>query len=302
MRRRVGDGVGEAARRLEAAGVGFGHGTTDAMQEALWMAAHVLGRDWHALNASLGDPLPAAADAALAKLVEQRIATRKPLAYLLHEAWLGPHRFYVDERVIVPRSFIFELLQNGDRPLGPLSGLQKQTKWSVPESVLDLCTGSGCLAILAALAWPGARVEAADISADALAVARRNVDDYGLGDRVSLLRSDMFAALGGRTYDLVLSNPPYVKAASMKRLPQEYRREPALALASGEDGLDHVRVILRKAHAHLRPGGLLVVEVGHNRKALEKAFPTLPFEWPRTSAGRNHVFALPREALPAGGG
>jgi ribosomal protein L3 glutamine methyltransferase len=299
MRRRVGDGVREAARRLEAAGVGFGHGTTDATQEALWMAAHVLGRDWHALTASLDDPLPAAADAALGKLAEQRIATRKPLAYLLHEAWLGPHRFYVDERVIVPRSFIFELLLEGQGTFR--RGLDSRLRGN-DVRVLDLCTGSGCLAILAALAWPRARVDAADISPEALAVARRNVVDYRLGERVSLVRSDMFAALGGRTYGLIVSNPPYVKAASMKRLPQEYRREPALALASGADGLDHVRVILRKSRAHLAPGGLLLVEVGHNRKALEKAFPDLPFEWPRTSGGRNHVFSLPREALPAGDG
>jgi len=289
MKRRIGAAVREAAQRLESAGVAFGHGTTDATQEALWMAAHALGRDWQALNASLDDPLPAAADAALAQLVEQRIATRKPLAYLLHEAWLGPHRFYVDERVIVPRSFIFELIEGGALP-------------QPRGAVLDLCTGSGCLAILAALKWPRAHVDAVDISADALDVARRNVDDYRLGERVNLVRSDMFAALGGRTYGLIVSNPPYVKAAAMKRLPREYRREPALALASGADGLDHVRVILRKARAHLDPGGLLVVEVGHNRKALEKAFPGLAFEWPRTSGGRNHVFSLAREALPAGSG
>ncbi|HET6265084.1 MAG TPA: 50S ribosomal protein L3 N(5)-glutamine methyltransferase [Usitatibacter sp.] len=298
MKVRVGEAVQDSAERLDAAGVAFGHGTTDAGQEALWLAAHVLGLDWHALVGALDDPMPAPAAAALRKLTERRISTRKPAAYLLNEAWLGPHRFYVDERVIVPRSFIFELLETGDRPLGPLLGNGKQTKWSVPGSVLDLCTGSGCLAILAALAWPQARVDAADISPEALEVARRNVDDYRLAERVSLVRSDLFAGLAGRTYDLIVSNPPYVKAASMKKLPEEYRREPALALASGADGLDHVRVILRKARAHLNRGGLLVVEVGHNRKALEKAFPDLPFEWPRTSGGRNFVFTLPREALP----
>jgi ribosomal protein L3 glutamine methyltransferase len=171
------------------------------------------------------------------------------------------------------------------------------------RSVLDLCTGSGCLAILAALAHPAAQVDAADVSRDALDVARRNVDDYGLAGRVRLVRSDMFAALAGRTYDLILSNPPYVKAASMKKLPEEYRREPSLALASGADGLDHVRVILAEAARHLKPGGWLVVEIGHNRRALERAFPHLPFEWPRTSGGRQFVFALPAAALaprPAG--
>jgi ribosomal protein L3 glutamine methyltransferase len=301
---RVGEAVRGSAERLDAAGVAFGHGTTNAGQEAMWLAAHVLGLDWQALVRALDDPMPAAAAAALRKLTERRISTRKPAAYLLKEAWLGAHRFYVDERVIVPRSFIFELLEHrrsregGSPAKGALHPRLDPRLRGDDARILDLCTGSGCLAILAALAWPQAKVDAADISADALAVARRNVDDYGLGDRVSLVRSDLFSGLAGRTYDLIVSNPPYVKAASMKRLPEEYRREPALALASGADGLDHVRVILRKSHAHLKRGGLLVVEVGHNRKALEKAFPGLPFEWPRTSGGRNFVFTLPREALP----
>lgn len=290
MKRRVGEAVRESAARLDAAGVAFGHGTTDSTQEAMWLAAHALGVDWQALAASLDEPIAADASERLRKLTDQRIVTRKPAAYLLNEAWLGPHRFYVDERVIVPRSFIFELLP-------PHSA--KPLKWSAPRTVLDLCTGSGCLAILAALAWPGSRVDAVDLSADALAVARRNVEDYRLEDRVELVRSDMFAALAGRTYDLIISNPPYVKAASMRTLPEEYRREPELALASGGDGLQHARIILATAHGHLNPGGLLVVEIGHNRKALEKAFPSLPFQWPKTSGGRNFVFMLPREALPA---
>jgi ribosomal protein L3 glutamine methyltransferase len=298
MKVRVGEAVQDSAERLDAAGVAFGHGTTDAGQEALWLAAHVLGLDWHALVGALDDPMPAPAAAALRKLTERRISTRKPAAYLLNEAWLGPHRFYVDERVIVPRSFIFELLEFRRSRAGGSPGLDSRLRGNDVKTILDLCTGSGCLAILAALAWPQARVDAADISPEALEVARRNVDDYRLAERVSLVRSDLFAGLAGRTYDLIVSNPPYVKAASMKKLPEEYRREPALALASGADGLDHVRVILRKARAHLNRGGLLVVEVGHNRKALEKAFPDLPFEWPRTSGGRNFVFTLPREALP----
>ena len=293
-RRRVEDAVREAAARLEEAGVAFGHGTTNAEQEAMWLAAHALGRSWGELTAGLDDAIPAPAAKALRELVARRIATRKPAAYLLHEAWLGPHRFYVDERVIVPRSFIAELF--GDRPLSPLFEIEKRTKWSVPN-ILDLCTGSGCLAILAALAYPAAKVDAVDLSSEALEVARRNVDDYGLADRIELVRSDLFAALQGRTYDLIVSNPPYVKAASMRKLPDEYRREPEMALASGTDGLDHTRVILAQAHAHLKPGGRLLVEIGHNRKALEKAFPHLPFEWPRTSGGRNFVFALTREDL-----
>lgn len=295
---RLADAIRASAQRLDRAGVAFGHGTTDATQEAMWLAAHVLGCSWDELDARLERPIPAARETALRALVERRIATRKPAAYLLHEAWLGPHRFYVDERVIVPRSFIFELLERDSREGGNPGLGSPRLRGSDAHSILDLCTGSGCLAILAALAWPQARVDAADISPEALEVARRNVDDYRLAERVSLVRSDLFAGLAGRTYDLIVSNPPYVKAASMKKLPEEYRREPALALASGADGLDHVRVILRKARAHLNRGGLLVVEVGHNRKALEKAFPDLPFEWPRTSGGRNFVFTLPREALP----
>ena len=260
----------------------FGHGTVDATQEAMWLAAHVLGVPWAALAKAMDQPVSAANDAALAALVARRIATRKPAAYLLNEAWLGPHRFYVDERVIVPRSFIAELLR-APSALGEGRG---------EGLILDLCTGSGCLAILAALAWPDAKVDAADLSADALEVARRNVDEYRLGERVRLVKSDMFSALAGRRYDLIIANPPYVKAAAMKRLPDEYRREPAMALASGADGLDHTRTILAQARRHLNPGGLLAVEIGHNRKALERAFPGLPFKWPRTSGGRNFVFTL----------
>ena len=280
---RLARAIRASAQRLDRAGVAFGHGTSNSEQEAMWLAAHVLGCNWDELGARLDRAIPAAKHTALRALVERRIATRKPAAYLLNEAWLGPHRFYVDERVIVPRSFIAELLRGEGR--------------DDVRSVLDLCTGSGCLAILAALAFPQAKVDAADISQDALDVARRNVDDYGLGKRVRLVQSDMWSSLAGRTYDLVVSNPPYVKAASMRKLPEEYRREPPLALASGADGLDHVRVLLAGARAHLNPGGHLWVEVGHNRRALEKAFPDLPFEWPKTSGGRRFVFSLPAGAL-----
>jgi len=303
MARTVADAVRDAAARLDAAGVSFGHGTVDSIQESMWLAAHALGLAWPALTAAMGKRIAPAADKALGDLVARRIATRKPAAYLLNEAWLGPHRFYVDERVIVPRSFIFELIEMGS---GSFSDRARRSRSTRPEnepdpisSVLDLCTGSGCLAILAALRWPKAGVDAADISPDALEVARRNVADYRLEGRVNLVRSDMFGALAGRTYDLIVSNPPYVNATAMRALPQEYRREPRIALASGADGLDHARVILGEARRHLNPGGRLVVEIGHNRKALEKAFPQLPFEWPTTSGGRNYVFTLPREALPA---
>ena len=299
MKRLVGQAVRDAAGRLEKAGVTFGHGTTDANQEAMWLATHVLEKTWDALAASLEQPISAASQAALHALVARRIATRKPAAYLLNEAWLGPHRFYVDERVIVPRSFIAELLrvENPGRTLFPPRGNRGPPRVFAPETILDLCTGSGCLAILAALAFPEAQVDAADISQDALDVARRNVDDYGLAKRVRLVKSDMFAGLRGRRYDLILSNPPYVKAAAMERLPEEYRREPQMALASGADGLDHTRTLLAGARRHLRPGGRLVVEIGHNRKALEKSFPGWPFEWPRTSGGKNFVFTLAAEAL-----
>ena len=165
--------------------------------------------------------------------------------------------------------------------------------------ILDLCTGSGCLAILAALAYPESKVDAADLSEDALEVAKRNVADYKLGKRIRLVKSDLFHALEGRCYDLIVTNPPYVKAASMRTLPEEYRKEPLMALASGRDGLDHARAILGQARAHLNPGGLLAMEIGHNRRALERAFPGTPFRWPRTSGGAGFVLTLHRQDLPA---
>ena len=317
-------------RKLEDAQVSFGHGTTNALDEAAWLLLHALGLPPHELNAHLDEALDAARVDAARKLIARRIRTRKPAAYLLNEAWLGPHRFYVDERVIVPRSFIAELLAKpGTGKPGTQSGkpgtqseLRSRAAIAArvpnsdcvpgfpdcvpgfpdcvpgfPTRVLDLCTGSGCLAILAALAFPRAKVDAVDLSPDALAVARRNVGDYGLQDRIELVRSDLFQALEGRTYDLIVSNPPYVNAASMRTLPQEYRREPEMALASGRDGLDHTRAILREAPRFLGKGGLLVVEIGHNRKAFERAFPRLRPHWPRTSAGPGFVFAIEREAL-----
>ena len=186
----------------------------------------------------------------------------------------------------MPRSYIFELIEGGK--LDPLA----------PLSILDLCTGSGCLAILAALRFPKAHVDAADLSDEALEVARRNVADYKLGRRIRLVKSDLFSALEDCRYDLILTNPPYVKAASMRTLPEEYRNEPRMALASGTDGLDHARVILREARTHLQPRGRLVMEIGHNRHALERAFPETPFRWPRTSGGPGFVLTLARESLP----
>jgi ribosomal protein L3 glutamine methyltransferase len=215
---------------------------------------------------------------------------RRPAAYLTREAWLGEFRFYVDERAIVPRSFIAELLRDALAPW--IRDAQRV------RSVLDLCTGSGCLAVLAAHFFAKARVDAVDLSAAALQVARRNVKDYKLTKRVRLVKSDLFGGLAGKRYDLIVSNPPYVKAESMRALPREYRCEPRLALAGGRDGLDLVRRMLAQAAAHLNPSGLLVVEIGHNRRTLEKAYPRLPFIWLDTSAGEDYVFMLQREDLP----
>ena len=275
--------------RFERAGLAYGHGTENAVDEAAWIILSSLGFPPSQLNPHLDEPLGEARYRKARALLDARVRTRKPAAYLLHEAWLGPYRFYVDERVIVPRSFIAELLLRHPREGGGPTGAQ---------AILDLCTGSGCLAILAALAHPGAKVDAADLSGDALAVAKRNVADYKLGRRVRLVKSDLFSNLGTRKYDLIISNPPYVKAASMRRLPDEFRKEPEMALASGPDGLEHTRRILAGAKAHLNPGGNLVVEIGHNRAALEKAYPKLALQWPQVSAGAGYVFAIAREKLP----
>lgn len=284
----VGDFIRAATRRMRRARLHFGHGTHDARGEAIFLALHVLKLSYESLQASLGRRLSAVECARLESLVARRISTRLPAPYLTREAWLGEYRFYVDRRVIVPRSFIAELLRAGLEPWLPHR----------VRSALDLCTGSGCLAVLLAKRFPEARVDASDLSTPALAVARRNVARYRLGRRIRLVRSDLFAEFPGRSYELIVSNPPYVNAASMRRLPPEYRHEPRAALAGGADGLDIARRILVEARAHLAPGGLLVCEIGHNRRALEKAFPSLPFIWLETSAGPEHVFLLEREQLP----
>ena len=242
------------------------------------------------LAQALGYELTARERRNAARLVEERVRTRRPLAYLLKEAWLGEHRFYVDGRVIVPRSFIAELLRDRLSPWLPRTRKVRRA--------LDLCTGSGCLAVLLALAFPHATVDATDVSRAALAVARRNLRAYRLEERVKLVRSDLFADLEPERYDLILANPPYVGAAAMRRLPPEYRREPRLALDGGRDGLAFTRRILLAARDFLRPRGLLVVEIGHNRRRLERAFPRLPFIWPETSAGYDCVFVSSREDLP----
>lgn len=278
--------------RFSEAELFFGHGTDNAWDEAAYLLLHTLHLPVDRLDPFMDARLTSDERAAVLKVIERRIVERVPAAYLTNEAWLGDFRFYVDERVIVPRSHIAELLREQLSPW-------VDDPWAV-VSVLDLCTGSGCLAILAADAFPEAKVDAVDLSPDALAVARRNVDDYELGSRLQLVQSDAFSGLQDKTYDVIISNPPYVNAESMAALPEEYRREPELALASGEDGLDFVRIILKEAASHLNPEGVLVVEVGHNRDELELAFPETMFTWLDTSAGDQCVFMLRREDLPAG--
>lgn len=298
MTRTVRSLLAYGVRRFEEGGLAFGHGTANALDEAAWLILHALGLPPGELNAHLDRPLDTAQWKAARALLDERIRTRRPAAYLLNEAWLGPHRFYVDERAIVPRSFIAELLMGHSRPSCHSREGGNDRRGGNDWRILDLCTGSGCLAILAALRWSEAKVDAVDLSEDALEVAKRNVADYKLGGRVRLLKSDLFSALGNRKYDLIISNPPYVKAASMRALPEEFRKEPALALASGRDGLDHARQILTQGKRHLHSRGTLMVEIGHNRKALEKAYPGVPFRWPKVSAGAGYVFMLNREELP----
>lgn len=278
-----------AVSRFNEAGLFYGHGTDNAWDEAAYLLLHTLHLPLDQLDPYIDARLTSDERAALLKLIERRISERLPAAYLTNEAWLGDYRFYVDERVIVPRSHIAELLHE---QLSPWI----EDPWAV-DRVLDLCTGSGCLAILAAHAFPEARIDAVDLSPEALAVARRNVDDYELGTRLRLVQSDAFAGIQGRQYDVIISNPPYVNARSMATLPEEYRREPELALAGGKDGLDLVRLILREAPSHLKADGILVVEIGHNRDDLEMAFPDTSFIWLDTSAGDQHVFLLRREDL-----
>jgi ribosomal protein L3 glutamine methyltransferase len=278
--------VSYGARRFRAAGVAFGHGTTNAHDEAAWLVLHTLGLP---LDSDLDKPVAHREARRVLDLFDRRIRTRKPAAYLTGEAWLGGLRFRVDERVVVPRSHIAGLL--GER-LAPWIASRNAVR-----TVLDLCTGSGCLAVLLARAFPRARVDAADVSPAALAVARRNVRSHRLRNRIRLVKSDLFSSLRGHRYDLIVSNPPYVTAAGMKNLPREYRHEPALGLGGGRDGLDCVRRILAQALTHLNPGGLLVVEVGGGRRRVEREFPRVPFAWPETVAGHS-VFIVGRDDLP----
>jgi ribosomal protein L3 glutamine methyltransferase len=279
--------IERCSARLQEAGVSFGHGTTNAFDEAVWLALWRLGLPLDDLDGVAERTLSPDEQASIEALVEQRIATRKPAAYLTGEAWLQGLPFHVDERVIVPRSLIAEPLADG---------LLDACMAAEPQRVLDLCTGNGSLAVLAALAWPNAAVDATDLSADALAVARLNIERHALTDRIRLRQGDGLAASEGR-YDLILCNPPYVNQDSMSTLPPEYRAEPALALAGGADGMDFVRTLLAQAAAHLQPQGVLVLEIGHERAHFEAAFPALQPLWLSTSAGDDQVLVLGREQL-----
>ena len=285
------DWIRHAVSRFGAAGLAFGHGSATAFDEACYLVLHTLHLPPDRLDAFLDARLLPDERTRLAQVIARRVDERIPAAYLTHEAWLGDFRFYVDPRVIVPRSFIAELLPDALHPfVGEADGV---------AAALDLCTGSGCLAVLLAHAYPNAEIDAADISADALAVAQRNVRDYGLDGRINLVRSDLFGNLPEKRYDLIVCNPPYVTTAAMDSLPPEYRHEPPLALAGGDDGMDAVRVILAEAPRFLAPDGAIVVEIGHNRALAEAAFPRLPFVWLSTQGAEDAVFLLTREDLAA---
>jgi ribosomal protein L3 glutamine methyltransferase len=288
----VRDWLRYAVSRFTEAGLFFGHGTTNAYDEAAYLILHTLHLPLDRLEPFLDARLPHVEREQLLEIVSRRVNERVPAAYLTREAWLGQYRFYVDERVLIPRSYIAEWLRNGLSP------------WIADpakiQTALDLCTGSGCLAILLAHTFPNADVDAVDIASDALAVALRNVTDHGLQGRVNLIRSDLLSNLTEKRYDLIVSNPPYVTSMAMEELPPEYHHEPELALRGGDDGLDAVRTILGRAAAFLTSDGLLVVEVGQNRAATEAAFPRLPFTWLATESSEDSVFLLNREELVAG--
>ena len=279
------------AARLKSAGVSFGHGTGNAFDEAAWLVLWALGLPLEALEPNAKRVLTEDEAARATALIGERIATRKPAAYLTGEAWLQNVPFHVDERTIVPRSFIAELLADGEG-----SGTLDAWLSDKTHNVLDLCTGSGCLAVIAALAYPEVVVDAADISEDALAVARINVDRHALGARITLLQSDLWQAVRG-PYDLIVCNPPYVNSHSLQALPPEYRAEPELALAGGDDGMDVIRRILRDAPQHMSSDAVLVLEIGHERAHFEHAFRRLEVAWLETSAGDDQVLLVTRDAL-----
>ncbi|ALE55003.1 50S ribosomal protein L3 N(5)-glutamine methyltransferase [Paraburkholderia sp. RL17-368-BIF-A] len=279
-----------AVSRFNQAGLSFGHGSANAYDEAAYLVLHTLHLPLDLLEPFMDARLSAAEIDAVLNVIERRASERVPAAYITQEAWMHGFRFYVDERVIVPRSFIGELLQDG---LQPYVEDPEQV-----SAVLELCTGSGCLAILAAHAFPNADIDAVDLSAPALEVAARNVADYKLDDRIALFEGDLYAPLAQRRYDVIISNPPYVNAASMQELPAEYKHEPEMALAGGADGMDIVRRIIADARNWLTEDGVLVIEIGNERQHVEAAFGGLNLVWLSTSAGDDNVFLIQAADLP----
>ena len=284
----LGDFFRLAVRRFRAARLTYGHGTTNARDEAAFLVLEALRLPIHSLDPYLDLKLTVAERARLLTLIDARVALRLPAPYLVGAAYTHGVRFQVDKRALIPRSFIGDLLVGGALPIGEPGRVRR---------VLDLCTGSGCLAILAALVFPHARIDAVDLSAGALALARRNVATHRLQDRITLHRGDLFKPLASNRYDLILSNPPYVDAGGMAKLPPEYRHEPRMALAAGDDGLDLVRRILSDAPRHLAKNGSLLCEIGRGRKPLEAAYPRLPFLWLDTEQSTGEVFWIARKDL-----
>ncbi len=283
------DWIRYAVSQFEASDVFYGHGTDNAYDEAVWLIMSALHLPMDTLNNFLDARITTEERIKLANFIDQRITQHTPTAYLLKEAWLQGLKFYVDERVLIPRSFIAELLDDG------LSAWIEFPE--MVESAADICTGSGCLGILLASVFPNAEIDVIDISQDAIDVANINIANYSLQEQVTAIKSDMFTALKGKKYDLIISNPPYVDAPSMAALPQEYQNEPQLALGSGDAGLDHTHTILREAANYLNDDGVLIVEIGHNREALEAAYPNIIFNWLEVSSGNEFVFLLTKSQL-----
>ena len=278
-----------AVSQFESSDIFFGHGTSNAYDEAVWLIFGFLHLPHDTIENFLDAHITSKEKKDLLFLIEKRINDKVPTAYLLNEAWLRDYKFYVDERVIIPRSLIAESLSENLYP------------WiDDPETIysaLDLCTGSGCLGIMMAHSFQNAEIDLVDLSDKALQVAQINVDQYGLDDRIELIRSDLFDALKGKKYDLIISNPPYVNEASVKNFPMEFLKEPSMALGSGDDGLDHTIRIILEAKEYLNDDGMLIVEIGHNKEALLDKFPTLQFQWLDVSLGNDFVFMLQKSQL-----